>query len=204
MNAAAKASKITSRIEEDSEVEAQEILRDAQAKADEIIAQAKAEAKSVEDEIIQKGRHDAELINQRIIANAKLRAKKHGLDVKEKIIQNAFDEAEKRLEKITLSKEYQNILKSIIAEGVESIGGDDVEVVVRKEDVKLVNKAFLKELRKKLGVNITLSEDSIKSLGGAIIRTRDGTIVVNNTFETRMRRMRDELRSKVAKILFEE
>ncbi|MDP6459488.1 MAG: V-type ATP synthase subunit E family protein [Candidatus Hydrothermarchaeota archaeon] len=204
MNAAAKASKITSRIEEDSEVEAQEILRDFQAKADEIIAKTKAQAKSIEDEIIQKGRHDAELINQRIIANAKLQAKKHGLDVKEEIIQNAFDEAEKRLEKITLSKEYQNILKSIIAEGVESIGGDDVEVVVRKEDVKLVNKAFLKELRKKLGVNITLSEDSIKSLGGAIIRTRDGTIVVNNTFETRMRRMRDELRSKVAKILFEE
>ncbi|MDP6613303.1 MAG: V-type ATP synthase subunit E family protein, partial [Candidatus Hydrothermarchaeota archaeon] len=195
---------ITSRIEEDSEVEAQEILRDFQAKADEIIAKTKAQAKSIEDEIIQKGRHDAELINQRIIANAKLQAKKHGLDVKEEIIQNAFDEAEKRLEKITLSKEYQNILKSIIAEGVESIGGDDVEVVVRKEDVKLVNKAFLKELRKKLGVNITLSEDSIKSLGGAIIRTRDGTIVVNNTFETRMRRMRDELRSKVAKILFEE
>jgi V/A-type H+-transporting ATPase subunit E len=204
MNAAAKASKITSRIEEDSEVEAQEILRDVQAKADEIIAKTKAQAKSVEDEIIQKGRHDAELINQRIIANAKLQAKKHGLDVKEEIIQNAFDEAEKRLEKITLSKEYPNILKSIIAEGVESIGGDDVEVVVRKEDVKLVNKAFLKELRKKLSVNITLSEDSIKSLGGAIIRTRDGTIVVNNTFETRMRRMRDELRSKVAKILFEE
>jgi V/A-type H+-transporting ATPase subunit E len=204
MNATAKASKITSRIEEDSEHEAQEILRNAQAKADEILAQAKIQAKSVEDEIIQKGRHDAELIKQRIIANAKLQAKKHGLDVKEEIIQHAFDEAEKRLTKITSSKEYPDILKNIIAEGVESIGVEDVEVVVREEDIKLVNNAFLKELRKKLGVNITLSKDSIESLGGAIIRTMDGKIVVNNTFETRMRRMRDELRSKVAKILFEE
>ncbi len=204
MDAVAKASKILSRIGEDSEVEAREIQEKAQRKVDEILAQAKTKAKTVEDEILQKGRRDAELIKQRVIANAKLRAKKHYLDIKEEMIQQAFDEAAKKLGRITSSEEYPDTLKNIIAEGIESLGAESVEVLVRREDAKLVNKALTKELGKNLGVNIALSEDSIDTLGGAIIRTRDRKIEVNNTFEARMRRMRDELRSKVAKILFEE
>lgn len=203
MNAAAKASKITSRIEEDSEHEAEEILREAQAKADEILSQGKNQAIAAEEEIIQKGRSDAELIKQRTIANAKLRSKKHGLDVKEEMIQKAFEEAEKKLAEITSSKEYSRIMMNVIKEGVESISGNSAEVVIRKEDVE-ISKAVLGELSKKLKVDITLSGNHIESQGGAIIRSKDGKIEVNNTFESRMRRMRDELRSKVARVLFEE
>jgi|TARA_B100000315_G_C14578003_1_gene588942 V/A-type H+-transporting ATPase subunit E len=202
MDATSNGSKIISRIKEDSDLETQEILKNAQKIADDIIFSAKNKAKSEETEIIEKAKHDAELTKQRIIANAKLKSKKHCLDIKEGIIQNTFDDAEKKLGNFRASSIYPEILKDIIEEGIESIKGEDAEISVKKEDIAILTSDFLKDLSKKFKMSLTISKESIRSNGGALIRTIDGKIVVNNTFETRMQRMRDHLRSEVAKILF--
>lgn len=199
-----KADKIISKIIEDSDREAEEILEKGREKANAILAEAKSQAKIAEDELLQKGNRDAELIKQRIIANAKLQVKKHRLDTKEEVIQQAFSEAEKKLMTVASSKDYSLILRSLISEGVKTLGAKDVEVVVRKEDMKLADKAFLSGLNEELGIHVSLSSNSIESLGGAVIRAKDGKVEVNNTFETRLLRMRDDLRNRAAKILFEE
>ena len=82
MDATSNGSKIISRIKEDSDLETQEILKNAHKIADDIISSAKNKAKSEETEIIEKAKHDAELTKQRIIANAKLKSKKHCLYIK--------------------------------------------------------------------------------------------------------------------------
>ena len=202
MDATSNGSKIISRIKEDSDLETQEILKNAHKIADDIISSAKNKAKSEETEIIEKAKHDAELTKQRIIANAKLKSKKHCLYIKEGIIQNTFDEAETKLGNFRSSPKYPEILKDIIEEGIESINGEDAEISVKKDDITILTNDFLKDLSNKFNMNLTISKESIRSNGGALIRTIDGKIVVNNTFETRMQRMRDHLRSEVAKILF--
>ncbi len=202
MDATSNGSKIISRIKEDSDLETQEILKNAHKIADDIISSAKNKAKSEETEIIEKAKHDAELTKQRIIANAKLKSKKHCLYIKEGIIQNTFDEAETKLGNFRSSPKYHEILKDIIEEGIESINGEDAEISVKKDDITILTNDFLKDLSNKFNMNLTISKESIRSNGGALIRTIDGKIVVNNTFETRMQRMRDHLRSEVAKILF--
>ncbi len=44
--------------------------------------------------------------------------------------------------------------------------------------------------------------DNIKTIGGAVVKTKNGDIEVNNTIEARMLRFKKSLRSEVARILF--
>lgn len=195
------AARIIEKIEEDAEKEAKAVLEEARGKADEIIKEALAKARGEEEEIIQKGRKEAELVKQRIIADAKLKSRKQKLDVKEAAIEAAFSEAEKELQKLT--SRYPPILMGVIKEAAALIGSEDIEILSSKADRKILNQNSLKTRSKELGVNILLAPQTVETCGGAIVRTRDGKIEVDNTFETRMSRMRDGLRSEVAKILFQ-
>jgi V/A-type H+-transporting ATPase subunit E len=46
-----------------------------------------------------------------------------------------------------------------------------------------------------------LSEDSIETIGGIVLSNADGTVKFDNTFESRLERMRPALRKEVAGIL---
>lgn len=189
---------IIEKIKEDTEKEVKAVLEEARSKADGIIKEAQSRAKGEEEEILHRGAREAELVKQRIIADAKLKARKQKLNVKEAAIQAAFGEAEKELRKFGSTAEYPSVLKKIIKEAVNSIGSEDMEIITNKADRKIVTQDFLKSLSK---FNIALSPQTIETSGGVIVRAKNTE--VDNTFETRMARMRDNLRIKVAKILFE-
>ena len=188
--------KIISKIKEDAEREAEKIKEKARKKEEEILKKAEAEAKSKSDEILNQGKKEAELEKQRILANAKLQAKKIKLDVKEKIIEKSFSLAEEKLKEVVSSEEYEKILKDLIREAISTIGREDLEVLCRKEDEKIVKK-IIKDLS-----GVELAKGNISTIGGVIVRSKDRQVQVDNTFEARLTRMRDDLRIEVAKILF--
>jgi len=196
MSQDAEIKKIISKIKEDAEREAEKIREEARKKEEEILQKAEAEAKSKSDEILNQGKKEAELEKQRILANAKLQAKKIKLDVKEKIIEKSFSLAEEKLKEVVSSEEYEKILKDLIREAISTIGREDLEVLCRKEDEKVVKK-IIKDLS-----GVELAKDNISTIGGVIVRSKDRQVQVDNTFEARLTRMRDNLRIEVAKILF--
>lgn len=195
--------KIIKRIEENSKRNAGAIIKEAEEKVSEIIKTAEEDSREVEDNIIQAASKEAELEKQRTIANAKLRARKMKLDAKEEAIKEAFRKAEKMLDKISNDSEYPQILENLIKESSLSIGSGDLEILLREEDRRLVK---LDKIAEKVGketnkLRLSISPDGIKSLG-VVVRTKDGKVEVDNTFGTRLDRMRAALRSKVAKVLF--
>jgi len=194
---------IIEKIGEDTEKEVKAVLEEAEGKVDEIIKEAQSKAKKEEEEILHRGAREAELAKQRIIADAKLKARKQKLDVKEAAIQAAFGEAEKELQKLGSTAKYPPILEKIIKEAVNSIGSEDMEIMASKADRKILTQDFLNSLSKESGANIALSPQTIETYGGVIVKAKNEKIEVDNTFETRMARMRDDLRTKVAKILFQ-
>ena len=196
-----KVEKIIARIEADARAEAERILSEARAQAESIRREAEAKAGVRKAEIISRGRREAEQERARIVANAKLRARKALLDAKEEVIREAFSRAEKALAEVAKEERYPGILKRLILEAIETIGGD-VEVLARKEDRKILSKSFLQEIAKQAKVKVTLAEETISSAGGVVVRSRDGRAEVDNTFETRLERIKSELRSSVAKVLF--
>ena len=60
-----------------------------------------------------------------------------------------------------------------------------------------------KDIEKSTGTKTTLEiGENIDTIGGAIVKTKNGEIEVNNTIEARMLRFKKVLRSEVAKVLF--
>lgn len=195
--------KIIKKISEKSDAEADEILKEARVRADEIISEAQKKASEIKMEIVEKGERDSERERQRIIANAKLQSRKARLEAQEDVIREAFERAENELKKITQSNKYPSVLASLIKEAQGAVEGD-VEVLVRKDDLGILTKEYLNKLSEDTKSLVELSQDYIDTVGGAIVRSKNGKVEVNNTIEMRRERMRGELRPKVAQTLFSE
>ena len=107
------AEKITSKIVEDANKNAEKILAEALNEKEAILTEAKEEASTKEQAIAKKGEKDAEMTKNRILAEARLSAKKKLLEEREKTIQLTLEkEMEDRLKKVTVLKKGE--AKSII------------------------------------------------------------------------------------------
>ena len=191
-----ESSLILEKIREDSEKEVERIIGEAKKKSEEIIKKSEKDGKKRYEELIIQGKKNAELEKQRIIANARLQAKKLILETKESIIEKTFSLAEKKLRDMVSSDEYENILRKLIEEAISSIPDKQLQILCDERDRELLRK-IIKEFPR-----VELSEENISTIGGIIVKSKDGRIQVDNTFETRIERMRNDLRVKVARILF--
>jgi V/A-type H+-transporting ATPase subunit E len=130
------------------------------------------------------------------------------LEAREEIIEDAFNKALERLKEIASSDatEYKESLTKIITEAATEIGGGELIVLLKESDVAKVKDsigAIAEDVAEKTGKTTTLEfGENIKTIGGAVVKTKNGEIEVNNTIEARMLRFKKDLRSKVAAVLF--
>ena len=193
--------KITEKIAAGSKGEIDAIKKEAKGKAKEITSEAEKKAEELKAGIVEVGKRDAEREKQRIVANAKLQARKIRLDAKEDVIKEAFKMAEDKLKKISSSAEYSSVLESLIKEAQAVVRGD-VEIIARKDDSKVLTSAYISKLSEDTKSKIELSSANIDTIGGAIVKAKDGKTEVDNTIEMRMERMKGDIRPRVAKALF--
>ena len=195
---------ITKEILEDAERDARNIISRAEATAERILKHAKEEAERRYDEIIRKGKERIKDKKRQAISLFELETKNNLLEAKEEIIEEVYDEAIKRLRQYTLTEEYTNCIFRLIREASRQIKSDALIIRLNERDYQILTKKRLDELSRKLGVKIIKSDEKINCTGGVVVTSLDGKIIVDNTFENRLRALKDPLRTKIAKILFEE
>ena len=195
------------------------IISEAQSKADVIIQEAEKEAALIAEEgqkeatlekekILENAQKQSAMKYQQLISEAKMNSRRAELEAREELIESAFKRAEEELKKIasTDSDEYKESLKKIIAEASVEIGGGDLILSLKEDDVAKVKDAIPaieKDIEKTTGTKTTLEiGENINTIGGAIVKTKNGEIEVNNTIEARTLRFKKVLRSEVAKVLF--
>lgn len=202
------AKKIVQAIVSVADTQVEEILQEAQKSAGEIRGDAEKKAQSEKQAIIMKGQQLADRERQRVLADAKIRVKREIFEVKEDLIKKAFSDADGRLEKLADTSEYSDILNKLIVESGAVAGGGSLEVLVREKDKSLLSEDTLIALSKEISkmvensITLSLSKDTIATMGGCVVRSKTGAIEVDNTFESRISRLKSELRFKVAEILF--
>jgi len=196
------------------------ILSEAQKKADEIIQKAELEAKTLEEKgsknadfektkILDDANKQSKMKYQQIISEAKMKSRRLLLETREEVIEESFNKATEELNKIshTSNQEYVDSLKKIIEEAALEIGGGDLIIHTKEEDVNKIEKLIdsIANNVKSVTGNDTKFDfgQSIDTIGGAILKTKSGEIEVNNTIEARLLRYKKDLRSQVAKILFD-
>jgi len=200
--------KIVSSIVSDAQIKAKALTEEAEKKSSSILLQGEEKALIEKNKILSEAEKQANLKYQQVISEAKMNSRRMELEAREEVIEESFKIAEKKLKEIASSGslEYMESLKRIITEAAIEIGGGELIILLKKDDVsKIKNSIDLieKEVTDKIGVKTELEiGDNINTIGGVIVKTKNGEIEINNTIETRLLRFKKTLRSEVAKILF--
>lgn len=221
--------KIVSSIMSEAQEKADKIIQDAEAQIEVINQEAANKAEAEKNKILDNGKKQSDMRYQQIISEAKMNARRDELEAKEEVIEAAFAKASENLKEIasTDNKEYIDALTGMIKEAAIEIGGGDLILQLKEEDIGKVKgilsaladdvKAIvMKESKQNLNLNSIAADvanetsisttftigDPIDTIGGAILKTQNGEIEVNNTIEARLVRFKKLLRSEVASVLF--
>ncbi|MGY5871289.1 MAG: V-type ATP synthase subunit E family protein [Candidatus Thorarchaeota archaeon] len=185
----------------------QEIVKEAEKHKKLKLEEAQRRAEDTASAITKKAELQATSELAKYEASAKLQGKYKMLEAKDAIITEVLSSTQEKIEGIVGKAEYKKILIRLITDASKALAVDTLELILPKDHTKHVDlaeieKVVAKERGKK--TKITISKETIRSKGGAIIRTTDGARWVDNTFEARFERFESKARNKIASILFDE
>ena len=195
----------------------EEIFRESSEQAAGIVASAKTEASTIlnaarftakeeEEHAVKEVQARGKRVYEEVLIDRKMKAKKEALQKREEIINDVFKDVEKRIQKYTSSKKYREDLIRMAIDSCKKLGSDRVTIFANKRDLRVLKRAQKKIIKalstKDTKVNVSFGEP-IQTICGVRVATTDKKIEIDDTFEGRMRRDFDILRTKVAKLLFE-
>ena len=196
--------KIVSSIMSEAQGKADVIIQDANAEASAITQKAEKTADAEKTKILENGKKQSDMRYQQIISEAKMNARRAELGAKEEVIEAAFEKATAELKEKAASgdEEYDDALTKMIKEAADELGSKDLIIQLNeadtnkfKEQLSDVSTFQIEDISFEIG-------EPIDTIGGAILKTSNGDIEVNNTIEARLDRFKSLLRSEVAEILF--
>ena len=196
--------KIVSSIMSEAQEKADVIIQNANAEVSTITAKAEKTAEAEKIKIADNGKKQSEMRYQQIISEAKMNARRAELGAKEEVIEAAFTKATDELKAKAASgdEDYENSLSKMIKEAADELGSKDLILQLNERDTDNM-KSQLSGVSTFQIDDITFElGEPIEAIGGAVLKTSNGEIEVNNTIEARLERFKSILRSEVAEILF--
>jgi len=189
----------------DARKKAGRTLRRAEREAKQEVERAQKEAEKITSAAIDSARQRAQKEKQVILATVDLDARRIRLDMEEQVIVEAFEAARKRvLDKS--SYDYPAALARLTIRAARAIGGNAFRIGVSEEDRPAVDTNALRQrLKEELGhdVHLTLADEPAPISGGVIVYSGDGGRMVDNSLDSRLARMHDDLRRRIAGILLD-
>lgn len=156
---------------------------------------------------LAKARDEADTVRGMVISDARRKASWMTLSEKERLIGNVLEEVKSRLVSFTGTKKYVSELEKMIVDAGIALGGGKLEVMLNEHHSSLplnftaMSKAVSQNTNSE--AKLTLSRERIKASGGAVVKTQDDNVTLDNTFDGMLKRRESELRLKIAKILFQ-
>jgi V/A-type H+-transporting ATPase subunit E len=194
---------------------AKDVLGDVQKEAETAILVAEGEAKATLKAAKEQADHNyrvkitqaklkAEAEKRKIVSVTEVEMRNRLLQTKEDLVDAAFEKAFSKLENFVETDDYHDYLFKIIQSAAKRIGQKDLAIQVNAKDKDWLTPDVLKSLSKKLHCELKLSEKTGNYLGGCIIQTGDGKIILDVTLDNRLQELKPVLRVELAKILFGE
>ncbi len=147
------------------------------------------------NKIIDGANKQAENLKRQIIGSSRLSARNKQLVLVEDAASDAFEKATAKIESIRNSEKYASMMKKLLEDGVSAVGGD-VVIECNAKDKTIVKKLASEMDRGK----IKLSEEPIDCLGGLRIKSKDGSMVYDNTLDSRIERLKPLIKKDIANI----
>lgn len=194
-------SNLTTKIQMEAEAMKDSIIATASEEKEKIISKKNADAKVLVYDMIERAKAEAKSTKERIISGAELKARNEKLGAKQTIIKEVFEKSVSELCKLDKVQYLTFIKKGILSFDIKG----DENLILSDEGIKLVNNDIIEEINKELVSkgkkgNLTLISKPGEFRGGFILE-KNG-IEINNTFETLVDSLKEELEFEVAKELF--
>ena len=183
------AEKIIKQISADSQKEIRQIKKDAEKQVKTILDDAKKQAQTEAETILADGKKQSENVKKILISQASQDAKRNVMNAQEKVIQECFVKAHHSLSILPETK-YKEIVTKLMQDGQKKLGPKCTVLVGRDYD---------KDIANKLGIPVS---GTIEPCGGIILKSEDGRIILDHTFDGILRREKERMRIKVGKLLF--
>jgi len=151
--------------------------------------------------IIESARKQAENLKRQIVGSGRLAARNQELLIVENAVNNAFEEARKKLAASGNKESYRALISSMIEGSVSSVGSGEVIIECNKSDTDLVKKIVADLQKKNPNVQARVSDRHIDVLGGIRVKSEDGTITYDNTLDSRIERLKPLIRKNIAQML---
>ncbi len=196
----------------------QEIIADARRRADRIKQRAERDARKVMDEArkaaqaeregllqvaARRAEHERQVSRGRLEQDlARLR-----LQVRQDLVQRVRAEAERRLAELAAGADHREVLVKLALLAVEAMSGERFELVLCPRDRQRWGEELAAEVRDavqgRLGrdARVELSEETLSSAGGLVVRGADGHEVADQSFEARLDRLWERICIEVAAML---
>ena len=184
---------IINKINKDTLENIKKILKASEAETRKILKKAKKELERELELERKKAERNITITRNIHLSNARRIARRSILVKKEELIEECFSEASRKLRELS-SEEYRKTIQNLIEDGMKLIGDEAVVIPTKEEDLAII-RTFGK---------LTLSDERTGALGGVILKSKDGKVIVNNTFDALLERYKDDIRTEVASILFSE
>ena len=201
--------KIIAQIEKTAEGKVADILAKAREKAEALLAGAREQAAEQERATLARGEQESRRESQRILAEARIQARRACVKAQEDTVKQAFSQAMQALQSLADGgSSYPEVLKSLIVESIAATDSAELEVLVRQADHALLTTEYLNavatDASRETGrsIKLTLGTEAVVAAGGAMVRSLDGRVRVDNTFKARTALFMDAIRTRVAKELF--
>ena len=151
--------------------------------------------------IIESAKKQAENLKRQIVGSSRLAARNQELLMIENAVNNAFEEARKKLAASGGKDSYRTLMASLVEESVSSVGSDEVVIECNRNDAELVSKILADLQKKNPRIKAKVSDQHIEVIGGIKVKSADGSMTYDNTIDSRIERLKPLIRKNIAQIL---
>lgn len=182
-------------LEEQADQEIEDILGAARMQADAIAGEAADESEQIRSRRLEQAERAARSSSAQKLNAVRLENKKRLAAIKEKAVQASFSDAVGALGTVRNRSDYSALFRALAREALE-VAKDAEEVWVDPAD-----EALAAETLKSLGSPAKVV-GKLETAGGLVAVTGGGRIMVKNTLEDRLAKLRHIGQASVAEILF--
>lgn len=183
--------------------DAEHLVTEARARAETIRRQAQEQADQVRKDILDRANREADQVRGQNVATTQLKARTMQLEHREQILDKVFTTAMNDLPSVQKWTDYPEIARSLLREAVLQLRSSEVVVHADAFTQSALTPQYLADLGKELNVQLSLG-DALQQGTGVVVDTNNGRLQFDNTLETRLHRMQNNLRVPVYHILMGE
>ena len=187
----------------EAKTEADQAVAEAKLKAEAIRKKGQEQAAAERAEILGRARQDADRLRGQVLATTQMKARTLELEHREKLLNNVFAASRKQIPSVQQWTDYPQIALRLLHEALGQLKAAKVTVRADAATQKFYTEAVLAGLAKEFGAAISLGKPLEKGIG-VVVETEDGHLHFDNTLETRLGRLQNNLRSPVYRLLIGE